>query len=895
MRRFLLRLLHAVRPNRADADVAREIASHVAMLEDDFLRRGLSEEEARAAAHRALGSTALTADWHRDARSFVWLDDLRRDFGYAARLLRRQPIFALTAAISLAIGIGANTTMFTVANALLLRDPTGVAEPARLVDIGRTVRRGRAFNPASYPDYLDVRRRATTLDGVYATPLFPAAMSLRIANSVGPERVFATPVTLNYFSVLGVVPVAGRLFDGRDSEQSGASPIAVLSHRFWTSRFGGNPAIIGETVRINEQPFTIVGITPDGFQGTGVRASDVWIPITMTATSTGTSVLTNRAAAAVLLGARLKPGVLLAAAAAEINAIGRALEREYPSEDGGKGLLLLPLSPVPGNAGPIAVFLALLMGIVALVLVIACANLAGVLLARATARRHEIAIRLAIGAGRSRLIRQLLTETLLLFALGGAFGVVLARVLMSVLVVMLPALPFPVDLNLTVDTRVLAFTTGLSLVAALACGLVPALQAANADAASALKDVQGAATGSRLRHAFLVAQVAGSIVLVVVAALFVRALQHVAAGSPGFDPRGVELATVDLSVAGYTDTTGPMFARQLIDRVRQLPGVQDATIAAVLPGGFERISLGGLDVPGVSPPAGQRLFSADWNIVEPAYFSTLRMPIITGRDFNAGDRAGGSFVAILGEGAARRFWPGQDPIGKYVVQMVFGPPSTVARSMKRLVVVGVARDPTYGTLVDNTTGINIYVPLQQQYHTSMTTIVVRSTHGQTVLNELRGLLASVNPNLPIVMTQTAEEYTSVGLLPQRIGASVAGSLGLVGLLLAAIGIYGVTAYAVACRTREFGIRIALGATRRDIITIVLRYGLGLTASGCVVGLLLAMGAGRLVVSLLFGVGSADPVAFTTAALLCAAVGLLACYVPARRATRIDAIETLRCE
>jgi len=896
VRRAILRVWNALRPSAREADLAREVASHLALLEDDFQRRGLSAGDARLAARRALGSTAHTMNLHRDARSFVWLDDVRWDVGYSARLLRRNPIFTLTAALSLAIGIGANTTIFTIANALLFRPPAGVAEPGRLVDIGRSVRRSNAFNPGSYPDYVDVRQRTTTLDGVYASAMFPHPKTFATAEGAGGEPVFALSVTLNYFSVLGVSPAAGRLFGTGDSEQPGASPIVVLSHRFWTRRFAQSRDVIGRAVRIDGQPLTVVGVASEGFQGTGVRTSDVWIPITMPSADGSTSLFTNRAAGLVIMGGRLKPDASVDAAAAEIETIGRELEREHPEENKDKGLRALAASPVPGNAGAIAAFLALLMGIVSTVLVVACTNLAGVLLARATARRREIAIRLAIGAGRSRLVRQLLTETIMLFAIGGAAGLALARVMTSTLVVRLPALPFPIDMNLAIDGRAIALTSALSLAAALVCGLVPALQASKTDSVAGLRDEpQGPAGRSRVRHAFLVAQVALSIVLVVVAGLFVRALQHVSAGSPGFDPHGVEIASIDLASAGYTNATAPVFARELVDRVRRLPGVQAATIAAVLPGGFERISLAPIGAPGLTDAGGRQLFSADWNIVEPGYFSTLNMTIVSGRDFTDADRANGQPVAVIGSGAARRLFPGQEAVGKSIVEQPYSPPGRPEAPARTLLIVGVAKDPSYGTLFDGMSEMYVYVPLQQRYLGKFTNLVVRSAGGRPVTNEVRALVASMNPNVPIAASQSADDYTSLGLLPQRVAASVAGSLGMFGLVLAAIGIYGVTAYAVARRTREFGVRLALGATSGDIFRMVLGEGMRLAVAGSIVGLLLAAAAAQVLTSFLFGVKPIDPFAFAAAALLFAAIGLAACYVPARRATGVDPSIALRAE
>ncbi|PYP38772.1 MAG: hypothetical protein DMD48_08665, partial [Gemmatimonadetes bacterium] len=446
LRRFFLRLANALRPGRAEPDLARELTSHLTLLEDDFRRRGMSPEEARLAATRAFNGVEQTKELHRDARSFRWLDDARRDLRHAGRLLRRDRLFTATAALSLALGISANTTIFTVANALLFQPPAGVVEPNRLVDIGTSGLRG-GFGPSSYPNYLDIRERTTSLDGVYAYSRFPQAMSLGgVGTDVGTESVFGSVVTLNYFTVLGAIPAAGRLFGRADSDHPGASPVVVLSHRFWTRHFNTDPTLLGRAVMLNGHPFTVVGVASEGFHGTGVRAVDVWVPMNMAAavTAQAAATLTDRAAHWLLIGGRLKPDLSVSQAAAEMDVIGRTLERAYPEQNRGTGLRLMASSPVPGNGGPMVAFLALLIVIVSLVLIVACANVAGVLLARGAARRQEMALRLAIGAGRARLVRQLLTETVLLFVLGGTVGLLLARGMVSVLVSLLPTLPFPV-------------------------------------------------------------------------------------------------------------------------------------------------------------------------------------------------------------------------------------------------------------------------------------------------------------------------------------------------------------------------------------------------------------------------------------------------------------------
>jgi predicted permease len=891
--RFVRRLLNVVRPGAAESELARELAAHLTIAADEFERRGLPPDEARAAARRAIGSTAHIADRHRDARSFPWLDDGRRDIAHAARLLRRDPIFAATAVLSLAIGIGANTTVFTLVHALLFRSPAGVADAARLVDIGGT-RNGAGFGTISYPDYRDLRDRATMLDGVFAHSLFPHAMSLHVDSTSAIDGVFGVYATTNYFTVLGTTAAAGRLFQAADGEPPGHSPVVVLSHRFWTRRFHADPAIVGRSLMVNGRALTVVGVASEGFQGTGVRNCDLWVPLAMLAVGspTGLAMLESRSSSFLLAGARLKAGVSLRQAAAETTAIGRALSLEYPAQNRDRGLAAAALSPVPGSRIAVAAFLALLTAIVALVLTIACANLAGVLLARAAARRQEIAVRLAIGAGRARLVRQLLAETFMLFALGAAAGLLLARAATSSIVAALPALPFPVDLSLALDGRAIAFTACVSLGAALLCGLMPALHASKGDVVAALKKDAQAASGLRLRHAFVVAQVALSLLLVVVAGLFVRGLQAAGATRPGFDPDGVELAALDLSQAGYTEATGRRVAGELLEGVRALPDVEMATMALSLPGGFEsqrRL----VAVPGVAAPDGQRFSDVDWNVVAPGYFATLRIPLLTGRDFTSADDAGAQNVAIVGEGIARQFWPGQEAVGKYLLQPANGP-RAASQPTRTLRVVGVAHDVKVNSLIDGPARSLVYVPLMQQY-TPAFTIAARATHGQRLATEIRSKVAMVNPSLAVLSAQTLAQSAALGLVPQRVAMSVSGGLGLVGVLLAAIGIYGVTAYAVARRTREFGIRIALGAKRADLMRLILRQGLSIAIVGSAIGLTAAAMASRVLVVFLAGAQPLDPAVFGGAAALFIGVALAACYEPARRATKVDPLAALRCE
>jgi predicted permease len=502
-----------------------------------------------------------------------------------------------------------------------------------------------------------------------------------------------------------------------------------------------------------------------------------------------------------------------------------------------------------------------------------------------------MALRLAIGAGRARLLRQLLTETTMLFALGGAAGLLLARVMVSMLVSRLPMLPFPVDLSLVLDSHVIAYTLALSLVAALLSGLAPAIAASKTNVLAGLRNDSGFMGRLRARHAFVVSQVAFSLVLIIGAGLFMRALQRAASIDPGFDPHGVELASVDLAQGGYTRTTGPLFARALVDRVRVLPAVSSASLATGVPGGFE-VRGGAVAIPGVQGPNG-RFASVDWNVIEPGYFTTVRTPVKMGRDFSRDDRAGTQPVAIVSELAARQFWPGQNPIGKVLLQPTLGAHGPTS-PMEPLRVVGMAGDIQSTSLIDGLARAAVYVPLQQQYESNVT-IVVRTTRGQRIADQLRRVVGSMNSDMPIMTEQTLDDSVALGLAPQRIVASVAGVLGIVGLLLAAIGIYGVTAYAVARRTREIGIRMALGARRTDVLRMVLREGLWLTLVGSAIGLMLAAGASHVLEGFLFGIPPIDPLTFAGTTGLFAVIGLAACYVPVRRATRMNPLEALRYE
>jgi predicted permease len=620
-----------------------------------------------------------------------------------------------------------------------------------------------------------------------------------------------------------------------------------------------------------------------------VLAPDLWVPMSMLAQASPRmppTIMDERASVWLVMGGRLKPGATVAQANAEAQAIGAALEREYPRENRGKNFVVAASAIVPGELHAVAGFVALLMTAAGVVLLIACINVSGMMLARAAARRREVAVRVAIGAGRGRLIQQLLTETLLLFLIGGALGLLLTRWLTPLLISMLPELPFPIGIDVAMDWRVVSFSILATLAAALVAGLAPALQSSRADLTAALR-ADGLDAGRprlRLRSAFVVFQVALSLVLVVAAGLFLRALQRGSNIDPGFDDRNVEVISLDLSLARYNEQTGNPFVKELLARVRAIPGVETASAAVDLPLDGGRVGLGPLRIPGRAAPPDQQDFDADWNVVEPGYFSAIRLPIVLGRDFGDGDTRGAMEVAIVNEPFARAAWPGENPIGKQVEHL---------RRDQRvtLTIIGVTSNARL-TWLTEPQGPVIYRPHAQAYLERLH-LLARTATGGSIVPEVRTLLREMSPNLPITSSTTLSVMTGLNLLPQRIAASVAGTLGLVGLLLAAIGIYGVTSYAVARRTREIGIRMALGADSGRVLGLVLRQGATLTAIGSLIGLAIAAAAARALESLLFGVPGLDPLTFTGTAALFALVALAATVVPARRAASIDPMRALR--
>jgi predicted permease len=811
---------------------------------------------------------------------------------HAFRILKRTPVFTATAIASLAIGIGANSAIFSAGNALIFAPTPGIQDMARLVDIGRSTR-GSGFDTVSYPTFADLREGADVFSGVYAMRLGPEPMSLGTAE--GGQRIWAEQVSGGYFDVLGVAPAVGTVFHAAEERPDVPLRKVVLRHAFWRRQFSADAAVVGRPIVLNGDEFTIAGVAPERFEGTTVLTPDLWVPLTAFARGMPRpEMLRQRTAQWLIMGARLKAGVSIERARHATAAFGQQLASQYPDVYRDRGLAVVAASRVPGHAMAYgAPLLGLLLGLTGLVLLVACTNLAGLLLARSTARAREIAIRLAIGASRRSIFGLLMAESIVLALAGGAAGLVLAVWSRRAIASLTALLPVPATLMVPVDWRLLAFTAGLTALTALLAGAVPAWQCTRPGLVADLKADSTSPRHRRTRHLFVGAQVAFCAVLVALAGLFVRAVSTAAAVDPGLNVDGIDVVVLNLDLAGYSNGDRPRVAEEIRERLGALPGVRSASIGRLIPLEGSRIGLGQLRRPGDTTPAGR--IRADWNSVSPDYLSTMDIPMQRGRPFSPADRSGASDVAIVNERFAATVWPDLDPIGRTVDMGDFTPGQEA--TVRTLTVVGVARD-SKSQWIGEVTGPFIYVPFAQHSSSEVNYFVRRAEgliDGAALDGAIRDAVRDYNRNLPVIRISPLALHAGLGLLPQRAAAAVAGTLGLIALLLAAIGVHGVVAHTVVSRTRELGVRVALGADARRIVWTILRQSLVVVSFGAAIGLAASAGAGHLARGLLFGVSPLDPVAFAGAAIVLGAVAVLACFVPARRATRINPVVALRSE
>ncbi|HYE85526.1 MAG TPA: ABC transporter permease [Vicinamibacterales bacterium] len=814
---------------------------------------------------------------------------LTTDLRHSARLLARSPIFTLTSVLSLALGIGAAATIFSLTDALVFEPSIGVRNAEEMIDIGRA-NEGSGFDNMPYPVYKYLREHSQTTD-VAAVDFGGGPMSMTTAGS--SERVIGTLVSGNYFDVLGTKPALGRFFRADEDEVPGERPVVVLSHALWTTRFNSDPAILDQPLRLNNRDFAVVGVAERGFQGSSMVGTDLWAPMAMVAAVRGranSSLLTEaRSVWHVAIG-RLKPGVEIGQAKAELNTLIEAFKKSEPQANPRHTIAVAPMGRIPGPMRtPFLAFIGFLFALTGALLAIACSNVAGMLLARAASRRREMATRLAVGAGRGTLVAQLLTETMVLFVAAAALSVPLTFWLVSLLEGALPALPFTLNLDFTVNLRVMAFAFGIAMLTGVVFGLAPARHALSADLAPMLHGANAMADRKRfrLRNVLVAAQVALSLMLVVVAMLFLRSLEKAGTTDPGFKTANIMIATVDVSLSGYRDQQAVELAARFRERLRAIPGVDAVANARMIPLQGSGFGLGSVRVPGVQGPFGDGRFDADWDVVSPEYFDTISMPIVEGRGFLDSDRIGAPRVAVVSETLARQMFPGQSAIGRSFLQR------ESETEEHEIQIVGVARDAKY-RYISSAPAPFIYVTTAQ-FPMPQLEFYVRHAAAAPVGAAIRKAMAEVEPNVPIVMLQSFDDAAAMGLLPQQLAAWIAGSVGTIGVFLAALGLYGLMAFLVAQRTREIAIRMALGASHANVRSMVLRQAATLGTIGGMIGLALAAGIGTLAQVMLVGVAPVDPVSFGGTALLFVMVLAAAAWTPASRAAATDPATALRAE
>jgi predicted permease len=811
------------------------------------------------------------------------MQTLWQDLRYGARMLLKQPGFTAIAIVTLTLGIGANTAIFSLVSTTLLR-PLPVERPEQLVSFNSASLSGEQYFPAfSIPNYRDLRDRNNVLEGLFAYRIAPVSLSNNGVN----VRLWGYLATGNYFEVLGLKPALGRFFTPADDKAPGAHPVAVITYDCWQKRFAGDPQTVGKSVLINGRSFTVIGVAPPQFYGTEISFRvEIWFPLMMLAQiEPGSDYLNNRGVNNFFVQGRLKPGVTLAQAETELRNSAAQLAREYPDENKGKTITLSP----PGLLGaflrgPVTGFAGALMAVVGLVLLLACINLANLALARTTERRKEIAVRLVLGASRFSLVRQLLTESMLLSGLGGAIGFGLAHWLVDALMALKPPLDVPVSTELHIDGRVLLFTLGASVLTAVGFGLLPALLSTKVELVAALKDdgLLGGYRGSWLRNSLVVLQVSLSFILLICAGLVLHGLQRAQLLNPGFVAQQALELSYDLSLQGYAGPRSREFNRQLLQRVRALPGVQYAGITDSMPLGLITSS-GPIYVEG-QPVAPDAPVPSVMNAsVSPDLIHALGTRLLQGRDFTEQD--GERRVTIVNETLARRYWPDQSALGKRLGYGATGPWSEV---------IGVVQDGKYLSLGEEATPF-AYNYLHLDSSQFLTLVVRTMGDPQSLLPALRHEFQQLDAALPVYDVKTLVEHMALPLFPARVAAILLGGFGLLALLLAAIGVYGVMSYVVAQRTHELGVRMALGAQPHDVMRLVLKQGGLLALIGMALGLSASLALTSLLKTLLFGVSTTDPLTFAVIVMLLTSIVLLACWLPARKAARVDPMVALRRE
>jgi predicted permease len=885
LRAWFSRFVGLFSKKRRDAEMAEEIQQHVDLLTERNIAAGMLPHEARNAALRQFGGIEQTKEIAREQRVWRWADEFVQDVRFGARMLWRSPGFSILAILCLTLGIGTNAAALSWIEGILIRPYPLVAHQDQMFALNATIRGTEGYKGLSYPDFLDFEKNSTLFESFIVDKITGTTLS----NGDRAERAVGGMVSANYFDALGVRPFLGRGFRPEEGTGRNAHPVTVISYMTWKDRYKSDPDIIGKTQYMNGVQHTIIGVAPEKFHGTFIGYSfNFWVPTSMQETFDNTGYkLEDRGARWIEGYAFLKPGVTRQQAQAELSAIAKRLESDFPETDRGHGIKILPLWKTPFNAaGGISTTLGITAAVVFFVLLIACANVSNLLLARSLLRRHEMTMRLALGAGRRRLIKQLFTEGLLLSLIAAVGGIAVAYWSRNALVLAFPpSVPgITIDYPGQLDWRVLLLSVAICVGSTMLFALMPAVQASHVDLSGALKSegagVIGGSGRSRLRSALVLVQVSLSFVLLAGTGLLLQSLQRMQNASPGFSTNNVIMSVVDLFSAGYKLDRAKIFHTQLLDRVRALPGVESAALTRVTPFSYNPPSSAPIEIDGYQSAPDEQP-NAEYLQVSEDYLSTLGIPLVAGREFTRKDDENAPPIAIINETMAAKYWPGKDPIGQ-----------RLKVKDKWMQIVGVAKAVNYETKLEKPRSF-FYVPVRQNFFVGNALLIrTRETPG-AITNALAREVHALDPTLAPYAADRLQEQVDGRGYTQRLAATLLAIFGGMALFLAAIGLYGVMSYSVSQSTRELGVRMALGANVRDVLRLVVSRGLRLTIAGIVIGAAAALLLTRLMGNLLYKVSPRDPIAFGAALIILIAVALVACFLPAWRAARIDPARALR--
>lgn len=895
LREWVSRLWGTLRRSRADRELEEELRLHLALAAEDARRGANSPESAERAARLRAGGIPQAMEALRDQRGLPWLEDLARDLRYGCRMLARSPGFTVVSVVSLAIGIGANCAVFSFADGFLLR-PLPVPHPAEVVTVGSMASSGRSLVVASYRDYVDVRDRSQSFEGLVAFT------SIAVAFATEPDTL-PTPrigmlVSGNFFPVMGVEPQLGRAFRPEEDEVPGRDAVVMLGHDFWARQFGGDRSILGRPVRLNGIPFTVIGVAPPEFTGLDQYTRfEFYAPLMMwprLLNDPQVRPLEARDLRSLTIKGRLGPGVTMSQARTELSVIGTDLERAYPETSRNRRMAVrTELQTRIEQAPPLAMLIVMLATLAAAVLFVACANVAGLLTSRAPTRAREVVLRLAIGAGRPRVIRQLITESALIAMIGGVLGLGVGYGGVTLFRQFRIPTDLPIAASFELDRRALMVSLVVALVSAFLFGLAPAIRSTRSDLTAVMKANDAAGFGRRRQwgRALLVAgQVAISVVLLAVATFVYRGYQQRLESGPGFRTDHVLMMWFKPSLVQYSEAQTQRFFEQVVERTRLVPGVKSATVTSYVPmdGGVARVAI----VPeGFQFPVGTESAAIPSSVVDEQYFDTLRLSILKGRGFRATDTADAPRVAVVNEQLAQLYWPGRDPLGKrFRLNDNRGP---------WVEIVGLAKTSKYVGITESPVEF-VYFPYKQRPQPMMALLAESIDDPSSLVEPLREVVRSLDANQPIYNVRTLEEnYRMRQVVIANVIIRLIGAMGVMGLALSVVGLYGLVAYAASRRTKEIGIRMAIGAGRSDVLRMVLGQGMALAVAGLGVGLLASVGAGRALTVVFPGGagvdGRTDFAAFALVAATVLMVTLLAAYVPARRASRVNPTEALRYE